>query len=85
MRNAAKILTLLFGAAALAACHSQQTNEAGNQDISIESNLADGQIPANAEIEMLPPDESSETSSGELNAGDDNPDVRDLNAASNSN
>ncbi len=85
MQNAARILTLLFGAAALAACNSKQPSEAGNQDISIESNFADGQLPANAEIETLPPDESSETSSGELNAGDDNPDVRDLNAASNSN
>ena len=75
---------MMFGAAALAACQRQQANEAGNQDISIESNLADGQIPANAEIETLPPDESSETTSGELNSGDDNPDVSDANHMSNS-
>jgi hypothetical protein len=74
----------MFGAAALAACHGQQANEAGNQDISIESNLTDGRIPANAEIETLPPDESSEATSGELNSGDDNPDVRDVNSTSNS-
>jgi len=79
MRNAAKILILGFGALALAACHKQpQAQTQDNQDMSIESNLADGQLPANAEIETLPPDESSETSSGELNAGDDNPDVNDL-------
>ena len=33
---------------------------------------------ANAEIETLPPDESSGTSNGELSKGDDNPDVNDL-------
>jgi hypothetical protein len=53
--------------------------------MSVEGNLASGQIPANAEIETLPPDESSETSSNELVAGDDNPDVGELNADSNSN
>jgi hypothetical protein len=84
MQNAAKILILLFGAAALAACKNQTGNEAANQDISIEGNFADGQLPANAEIETLPPDESTETTSGELNAGDDNPDVNDLNRTSNS-
>ncbi|MEA3066878.1 MAG: hypothetical protein QOK41_285 [Sphingomonadales bacterium] len=69
---------------AFAACQKQQSQQAENQDISIEGNLAYGQLPANAEIETLPPDESSETSSGELQKGDDNPDVNDLNAASNS-
>jgi hypothetical protein len=79
MRNAARILTLGITAAALAACQKAQTNEAAaNSDMSVEGNLADGQIPSNAEIETLPPDESSVTSSGELNAGDDNPDVNDL-------
>ena len=64
---------------AFAACQKQQPRQqAGNQDMSVEGNLAYGQLPANAEIETLPPDESSETSSGELNAGDDNPDVNDL-------
>jgi hypothetical protein len=77
MRNA-KILILALGLAALTGCHKQQQPQAGNQDMSVEGNLAYGQIPANADIETLPPDESSETSSGELNAGDDNPDVNDL-------
>ena len=69
----------LFGAAALAACdrkHQAQADQ--NGDLSLESNLAEGKLPPNAEIETLPPDESSETSSGELNSGDDNPDVNDL-------
>jgi hypothetical protein len=46
--------------------------------MSIDGNLAEGQLPANADIETLPPDESSGTSSGELNSGEDNPDVNDL-------
>lgn len=78
MRNAARIITLAFGAAALAACHKQPASQAESQDMSIEGNLAYGQLPANADIETLPPDESSETSNGELAAGQDNPDVNDL-------
>lgn len=78
MRNAAKLLTLLAGAGALLACHKAATNESANQDSAVEGNLATGQIPDNAQIEMLPPDESSVTSSGELNSGDDNPDVNDV-------
>jgi len=66
-----------LSAALIVAC-GKSAPEAGNQDMSVEGNLAYGQLPANAEIETLPPDESSETSSGELNAGDDNPDVNDL-------
>jgi hypothetical protein len=78
MRNAVRILTLLLGAAALAACSKPQANQAETQDMSIEGNLAYGQLPANADIETLPPDESSETSNGELATGQDNPDVNDL-------
>ncbi|HKP35183.1 MAG TPA: hypothetical protein VJT70_10450 [Sphingomicrobium sp.] len=54
----------------MAACGQKQP--AANQEMPVESNLAHGQLPPNAEIETLPPDESSATSSGELNAGDDN-------------
>ena len=79
MRNAARILILTFGATALAACSKQPSqNEAASQEMSIDGNLAQGQLPPNAEIETLPPDESSGTSSGELNSGQDNPDVNDL-------
>ena len=79
MRNAARILILCIGAAAIAACSKQQRAQPDqNGDMSIEGNLAAGQLPPNAEIETLPPDESSETSSRELNSGDDNPDVNDL-------
>ena len=78
MRNAAKSLTLLIGAAGLLACQKATTNDVASQDMSVEGNLAYGQIPDNAVIETLPPDESSTTTSGELNSGDDNPDVNDL-------
>ena len=82
MRNATKVLTLAV--AALVACQRQQQQSTTNQDMPIEGNLAAGELPANADIETLPPDESSETSSGELAKGSDNPDVNDLNASSNS-
>jgi hypothetical protein len=79
MRNASKFLIPVIGAVALASCAKQQPqNEAAHQDMSIEANLAQGQLPPNADIETLPPDESSGTSAVELNAGEDNPDVNDL-------
>lgn len=78
MRNAAS--TLILGLAALlpVACGKDDKDQVTNQDMSVESNLAYGQLPPNAEIETLPPDESSATSSDELNVGDDNPDVNNL-------
>ena len=82
MRSAAR--ALIASAATLAACSGQQKQQAQNQDVAIEDNLAAGQIPPGAEIETLPPDESSDTSSGELANGDDNPDVNDINATSSS-
>jgi hypothetical protein len=79
MRNAARTLILALEAAALAACNKHPSqNEAASQEMSIDGNFVAGQLPANAEIETLPPDESSGTSSGELNSGQDNPDVNDL-------
>ena len=76
MRNAARILLLTLGAAALAACHKAQPTE--NQEMTIDDNVASGELPPNAVIETLPPDESSVTSNGELAKGDDNPDVNAL-------
>lgn len=79
MRNAVRILVAGLCAAALPGCGTQQVrNDDANQDMSVDTNLAAGQLPPNAEIETLPPDESSGTSSTELNAGEDNPDVNDL-------
>jgi len=76
MRNVANLI--IVGLGLLGACSKQPADPAASQDMSVEGNLADGQLPANAQIETLPPDESSVTSSGELNSGDDNPDVNDL-------
>lgn len=79
MRNAPKILVLLIASAALAGCHKQSRQMAeANQDMGIDDNLTAGQMPSNAVIETLPPDESDQTSNGELEKGDDNPDVNDL-------
>ena len=72
MRAMSKFLILSGALAALAACKEQS-----DQNIAID-NLA-----ANADVEALPPDESSETSSNELMNGSDNADVGDLNASSN--
>jgi len=78
MRNAASFLILAFGVVALAACHKQQQNQAASQDMSIDDNLSVNGADSNAAIETLPPDESSTASNGELNQGDDNPDVNDV-------
>jgi len=76
MRNAARILVLTLGATALTACHKAQP--AQNQEMTIDDNAASSELPPNAVIETLPPDESSVTSNGELAKGDDNPDVNAL-------
>lgn len=81
MRNAAKILTIILCAAALASCNKHAArNQADNQEIAIDDNLGQsaGQLPANADIETLPQDESSATPSNQLQTGYDNPDVNDL-------
>jgi hypothetical protein len=74
MRALLKIL--VFGAAALATAACQKNQSA--------QNIAIDNIAANADVETLPPDESSETPSNELVNGSDNPNVNDLNASANS-
>lgn len=80
MRNAAKILIVAIGLAAFGGCHKQQpqANASANEDLSLDDNVSNAQAPANADVETLPADESSTTSSGELKKGDDNPDVSDV-------
>jgi hypothetical protein len=73
MRAMTKVLVLGGAVAALAACKEQS-----DQNIAIDNTAA------NADIETLPPDESSETPSNELINGEDNAGVGDLNASSNS-
>jgi len=75
MRNAARILIVVAGAVALVGCHKQQPKVAENDDFSLESNLTNEQVPPNAQIETLPPDESSATSNGDLAAGSDQPEI----------
>ena len=63
MQNASKLIALLFSATALAAC----AQERSDQNIMVDNNVA------GADIEALPPDESSATSTEELvNGVDDN-------------
>ena len=73
----ARLTTLLIGACALAlpGCSKQQPQGQHNQDISIDDGMTNGQLPANADIETLPADESSTTPSNQLVNGTDNPDV----------
>ena len=67
MRNAVSLLIPAF--ALLGAC--QQAAEENNV-AAVEANSQTG-LPLGAEIETLPADESSTTSSGELNSGQDSP------------
>jgi hypothetical protein len=78
MPNALKALIVIAGITALAACHKPKPQPANNQDMSIEDNLTGSPAPDNTQIETLPPDESSSTSSRELQNGQDNPDVNNL-------
>ena len=78
MRAALKLL-MIAGLMAGAACHKQE--KASEQNVSIDTS---GNIPEGADIETLPPDESSGDSANELEAGEDNPDVNDVNASANS-
>ena len=75
MRDATKLL-LTLATAALTGCNKP----AAENNVAIDINNA-----APSDIEALPPDESSETSSNELINGDDNSDVADTsNVANNS-
>jgi hypothetical protein len=76
MPNADRILVAI-ATIALAACTQQK--QPPEQNI-----VMDNAVDANAEIETLPPDESSGIPSNQLVNGDDSPDVNDLDAASNS-
>jgi hypothetical protein len=68
------MLVLAGAAAAMAACQKHRSDQ----------NIAIDNLAANADVETLPPDESSETPSNELVNGSDNPEVNDLNASNNS-
>ena len=76
MKIAGTMFALALGAEALAACNKSKPPQ--NEAMTIDENLASGELPANADIETLPPDESSVDSNGELAAGEDNPDVNEI-------
>jgi len=76
MRNAARILIATLGLAAITGCNKQQVDQ--NQDMTIDENVAASGLPANADIETLPADESSTTPSNQLQNGYDNPEVNEL-------
>jgi hypothetical protein len=68
MRAAVRLL-FLAGLASAAACTKQPQQQ--NQDVAITN------VPAGADVETLPADESSGTPSNQLVNGNDNPDVND--------
>jgi len=74
MRDANKLILPLIAAAALGACNKPQQNA-----------VATDNAAAPSEVETLPADESSETSSNELVNGTDNADVNDIGNAGNNN
>ena len=62
-------LLMLAGLGSAAACNKQPQQQ--NQDVAITN------VPAGADVEALPADESSGTPSNQLVNGNDNPDVND--------
>jgi hypothetical protein len=75
---ASKALMVAAAAMALVGCDKGQPAADHNIVVDNSPNAA-----ANAEIETLPADESSGTPSNQLENGEDNPDVSDLNASTN--
>jgi hypothetical protein len=84
MRNAKLIFAIAAAALALGACNKQQPAENQAQNIAIDEGVPDNQVAGNADIETLPPDESSVTPSNQLENGFDNPDVNDVGTSGNS-
>ena len=76
MRNARTILAIGIAVLATGACNKQQQTK--DQNIAIDADVPDNGMAGNAQIETLPPDESSTTPSNQLQNGYDNPDVNDL-------
>ena len=81
MRAGNMALLLAIAPLALGACKKSQKPQ--DENIAIDQPVTNETL-ANADVEMLPPDESSTDSSNELVTGADNPDVNDLNGSSNS-
>ena len=73
MRDASKLMLVLAVAAGVSACNKP----AAQNNVMAENNSS---VPA--DIEALPPDESSATPTDELQNGDDNSDVNEINSNS---
>ena len=67
MQAAIKVMSALLVLGSVAACRK---NDAADQNVIITN-----EVPPGADVEALPPDESSGTSTNELINGADNPDV----------
>ena len=80
MRNARTILAIGIAVLPVGACNKQQ-QQPKDQNIAIDAGVPDNGMAGNAQIETLPPDESSTTPSNQLQNGYDNPDVNDLGAS----
>lgn len=80
MRNAKLIVAFGIATVALGACQKQQQAQNQDQNIAIDEGVPNNQMAGNADIETLPPDESSVVPSNQLQNGFDNPDVNDIGA-----
>lgn len=78
MRNAKFIVAFGIAALAVGGCQKQQPPQNQDQNIALDQGVPDNQMAGNADIETLPPDESSVVPSNQLQSGNDNPDVNDL-------
>ena len=77
MSNARPILSIAVAALAVAGCSKSNDEQANaDQNMSLDQGLPSG-VPANAEVEALPQDESSVTPSNQLQNGIDGSDVSD--------
>lgn len=83
MRSAKMTVALAATVLALAGCNKQPSQQAQDQNLSMDSGVPSNEVLANADIETLPSDESSATPSNELQSGYDNPEVNDLGDQSN--
>ena len=78
MPNARTTCAAALAILLLPACHKSQDRQAQDQPMAIDEGVPQNHIAGNAEIETLPPDESSTTPSNQLQNGFDNPDVNDI-------
>ena len=77
MRNAKTPLGIMLATLALVACGPRHEQQNADENMTLDEGIPSGQLPANADIETLPADESSATPSNQLQNGIDGPDVND--------